>query len=256
MIRMIASDIDGTLLPVGDAAIDPAVFEEIRRLRRKGIRFCPASGRQFTSMRRLFAPVAGEIGYISENGAAAFGPGDPNPVLNKFAMDRDAAIELCHDIIDRPDCDVLISGLDTSYLCPKSEDIVALMRDVKHNNIAIVERPEDVPEDILKIAAFCRSGAEAMEPVFAPRWEDRCSIAVAGAEWLDFNQTDKGEGLLRLCAALGIDRSEVAAFGDNFNDLAMLRAVGHPYIMENAAVELRGMFPDHCRRVVDVLRRF
>ena len=46
MIRLIASDIDGTLLHNGAAEIDPVIFEEIHRLKQKGILFCPASGRQ------------------------------------------------------------------------------------------------------------------------------------------------------------------------------------------------------------------
>ena len=44
------------------------------------------------------------------------------------------------------------------------------------------------------------------------------------------------------------------AFGDNFNDLPMLEAAGCPYIMDNAAPELRAKLPNHCRRVEDVLR--
>ena len=58
MIRLIASDIDGTLLHNGAAEIDPVIFEEIHRLKQKGILFCPASGRQYHSLRRLFAPAA------------------------------------------------------------------------------------------------------------------------------------------------------------------------------------------------------
>ena len=58
MIRLVASDIDGTLLPYGGTAIPEEIFAEIDRLAGKGILFCPASGRQYTSIRKLFAPVA------------------------------------------------------------------------------------------------------------------------------------------------------------------------------------------------------
>ena len=58
MIRLVVSDIDGTLLLNGAAEIDPEIFRQIARLREKGIAFCPASGRQYTSLRKLFAPAA------------------------------------------------------------------------------------------------------------------------------------------------------------------------------------------------------
>ena len=54
--------------------------------------------------------------------------------------------------------------------------------------------------------------------------------------------------------AKDVKPEEVMAFGDNFNDLPMLEAAGCPYIMDNAAPELREKFPNHCRRVEDVLR--
>ena len=83
MIRLVASDIDGTLLRNGAKTIDPVLFDQIRRLRERGIRFCPASGRQYSSLRRLFAPVADELSYLCENGAVVWGPGAPGAVLRR-----------------------------------------------------------------------------------------------------------------------------------------------------------------------------
>ena len=48
-IRLICSDIDGTLLQYGRKGLEGEIFEQIRELHRRGILFCPASGRQYTS---------------------------------------------------------------------------------------------------------------------------------------------------------------------------------------------------------------
>ena len=58
---LVASDLDGTLLPEGQTELSCAVFDEIRRLHDCGILFCAASGRPLDALRRLFAPVADEI---------------------------------------------------------------------------------------------------------------------------------------------------------------------------------------------------
>jgi len=255
LIRLIASDIDGTLLQSGQWSIEPTLFDEIRRLRAAGILFCPASGRQYSSLRRLFAPVAGELTYICENGSVVYGAGSPGPVLGSTPMDQPLALELCRDIIRKPDCEVLISGADTSYLCPKEQVIVRHMVEKVRNNVVILERPEDVPEPILKVAAFCANGSQAMRPVLEPAWSDKCTVAIAGWEWLDFTQTDKGAGLRLMCHALGIALDEVMAFGDNFNDAAMLETAGTAYLMESADQALLARFPNHCQRVEDVLRQ-
>ena len=254
MTQLILCDIDGTLLLDGAGEIHPEVFRQTARLEEKGVRFCPASGRQYTSLRKLFAPVADRLYYLCENGAVIFGPGDPGPLLCRTEMERTAALALCRDILAQPRCEVLISGANTSYLCPKEGDMVTLVRDFVGNNVALLPRPEDMPEPFVKVSAYCREGAAGMEPVLAPRWRDRFQAAVAGERWLDFTLADKGTGVDQLCAALGVSRAEVTAFGDNYNDLPMLERAGTAYLMQTAAPELRARFPRRCRRVEDVLK--
>ena len=48
MIKMVCSDLDGTLLQYGKKLIEGEIFDEIRALHDRGILFCPASGRQYT----------------------------------------------------------------------------------------------------------------------------------------------------------------------------------------------------------------
>ena len=54
MIKLIASDIDGTLIPDSTPDLYPEIEEEIRSLVRRGVLFCAASGRQLTSIRNVF----------------------------------------------------------------------------------------------------------------------------------------------------------------------------------------------------------
>ena len=67
-IKLICSDIDGTLLQYGKKELESEIFEQIRELHRRGILFCPASGRQYTSLCKLFAPVADCCVFLCENG--------------------------------------------------------------------------------------------------------------------------------------------------------------------------------------------
>ena len=63
MIRLVASDIDGTLLQGGARALSDELFGLIRVLKKRGILFCAASGRQYRSMRALFAQAEDDIAY-------------------------------------------------------------------------------------------------------------------------------------------------------------------------------------------------
>ena len=63
-IRLIASDLDGTLLLHGARACSSELFSLVRQLSDRGIYFVPASGRQYPNMQRLFAPVDDKLMYL------------------------------------------------------------------------------------------------------------------------------------------------------------------------------------------------
>ena len=68
MIKLIASDIDGTLVEESSHKINPEYFKVIEDLKEVGIRFCACSGRQYASMLDIFSPIADDIFFISGNG--------------------------------------------------------------------------------------------------------------------------------------------------------------------------------------------
>ena len=67
MIKLIASDLDGTLLQNGAQELNPEIYDLILALKERGIHFAAASGRQYASERNLFKPIADEI-QDSSNG--------------------------------------------------------------------------------------------------------------------------------------------------------------------------------------------
>ncbi len=111
MIRLIATDLDGTLLEP-DGTLPDGIFDVIEALNALGIRFAAASGRQFSNVKRLFAPVADHMDFLCENGALCVVDGQcvgvtPIPKLLAEEMIRDIQAAGMH---------LLISGRDTCYV--------------------------------------------------------------------------------------------------------------------------------------------
>lgn len=251
MKGIIASDIDGTLMREDAPVLTAPLFDEIRRLQAEGWVFTTASGRQYNSLRRIFEPVAGEITYICSNGAVVFDGG--GRVLGKTALPRTQAVELAHDILALPDCEVLISGQDMNYVIPKRQFILDLMRGVKRNDVTVIDRPEDTPEDIIKVSAYVYTGAAAFPHELEEKWA-KFNPAIAGKCWVDYTLANKGTGLVQLCRTLGVDLKDTVAFGDNYNDVPILSLAGTSYIMSTAGPALLERFPNHCDDVLEVLR--
>lgn len=251
MIKLIASDVDGTLLLDRAQHIDPLIFSQIRQLQTKGIRFCVASGRQYSSLKRLFAPVADRVLFICENGSIVF---EQDKILSKTPLPLEHARQLIGQIVAQPDCEVLISGANTSYLLPKSPAVLEHMENVVQNNVVVVDHISEIPEEIIKISACTHGNAANYKPVFAPVWERYLHVAVAGEHWLDFTLAHKGSALEQISAHLGISPRDILVFGDNDNDVSMFRCAGDSYAMADAAPEVQAAAKHICANVSAVLQ--
>lgn len=252
MIKMICSDLDGTLIPYGaPSVLGEEVFALIRALTAKGVVFCPASGRQYTSLRKLFAPVAEHCAFLCENGATLF---YKEKLLGKTPMPRDLAEAIARDFWQNSDGrgEVMLSGENMAYLMSRGRGMADRI-DFIGNRHTFISDPAEVPEDIVKVSMYVREGVEPYVDRFVPRWKD-ANAAVAGPLWIDTTLANKGLGVQGLCRAFGLEPDEVMAFGDNYNDVAMLDAVGTPYIMETSAPALRARYTRHCTRVEDVMQ--
>lgn len=254
MIRLIACDIDGTLLQGGQETLPPAIHPLIRQLEERGVAFCVASGRQFSNLYALFGPSAGRIYYVCENGALVFGKGAPDRPLKKIVLSRDLIQALAVEIQRRPECEILFSGLNTSYLLLKDPASREKIRPYLGSRIVSVDSAGQIEDEIVQISAFCQPDTQAPYAALSAHWAERVNVTVAGEHWIDFSTASKGAGVELLCGELGITPGQVMAFGDNFNDVSMLDLVGYPVIMENAPEALRGRYSAHCRDVAETLR--
>ncbi len=249
-MKLIASDLDGTLLRHGSQEISQEMFHLIRAFHAQGVRFCAASGRQYHSLRDLFAPVADQVLFLCENGGIVFDRGE---ILAKTPIPRQTALAISHAILDHPACEVLISGASTSYLMPKNPAYYSHIRYFLGNHVTLVHCPEDITEDILKVSAYCPDGAAAYDRLLGDPWRGQLQVAVAGEVWLDFTQASKAVGLHAISQRLHIPAEEMVSFGDNFNDLTMLRYTGQSYAMDTAALPVQQAAGQLCHRVEDTL---
>lgn len=254
MVKLIVSDIDGTLIPYGKTSFSPRLMPLIEKLLDKGILFCPASGRQLHSLQQLFEPLSSRLPMLCENGAAVFGPGEQEetrPVLGRVTLPRQDAMAMAREILKIPQCCLFLSGTNTGYAVDAGFSQV--VRAYTGNNTLVVTDPEDIQEEIIKVSAYALEDKEAVYARLASGWSDRYSIVYSGGGWVDISLTDKGKGLLALCEAYGFDLGQTIAFGDNYNDLPMLQKAGKAYLMEGADPALKALIPNHCEDVCDVL---
>lgn len=253
MIRLIASDLDGTLLQNGAQSLTPETIAAIEQLAIKhNILFVAASGRQYPNLYRLFGSASKHMAFICENGSLLY---YKDSLIFSKEMDRTLALSISHDIMNTDGCEVQLAGRQTVYIAPKGEEFYDYLKNVVKNDVEKLTALEEMPEPIYKVSVFEQQGIEHHGPTLAKRWEGQAKITVSGGRWMDFvdNSIDKGAALTALMQHLSIRPEECAAFGDNFNDIEMLHIVAYGYIMDNAVEELKKRYSLHCKDVLTTI---
>jgi len=70
--------------------------------------------------------------------------------LYKARVDRQLGLNIMEDIYEREGCEVLLSGEETSYLLPKSDEYVDYMINSVKNHVTVIKDFNDVKEDFIK----------------------------------------------------------------------------------------------------------
>ena len=251
MIKLIASDLDGTLLLNDAQSLNPELFDLILKLKEKGIHFIAASGRQYASMHRLFAPIKDQISYITENGSLCFHEGE---ITSMETMNRELGLRILEDIHNRKNCHILLSCQDTYYT--DSEKVFYHMRDTLHSDIKLVPDVSEIQEPFLKIAVYDDVTIADTARYFYEKYNDLIPVATSGTVWVDFvlPNANKGTALQAFAEYFHVKPEECMAFGDQQNDIEMLEFAGESYAMEKAApgVASHAKYTTNC--VEDVLR--
>ncbi len=239
MIKLIATDVDGTLVKDSSPSIYPEIFDVIRQLRERDIIFAIASGRQYYSIANMFAPVADDLIFIAENGAHIKCRGNDMSIIS---MKKEDTTEIIEDIRKVPNGEMIVSTPNGSYLETKNQSFIDLITNKYHNKVILCDDVLKENINIIKIAVYRKDSIRDYgESTLIPKWKDRCRCCMAGEEWVDFmdESVDKGNAIHTLQDFFHISKEETMTFGDNGNDVGMLSAAGESYVVESAREEVK-----------------
>lgn len=237
MIKLVVSDIDGTLIEEGTSQINPEYFEVIHELRKKGIQFVAASGRQYASMRHVFEPVAEEMIFVSENGTNLI---QNDKVSASIFMDSEISAEVIRYARQIPNCDIMLCTPDMQYLEQPNEKLLNWLLYGYHSQAKVIDDLMEQIHQVNKISFYREGGASAIGPQVIERFGTDLDVAVSGSAWIDIMErgTNKGTAVKKLQQRLRIYPEETIVFGDNCNDLSMFECADETYAVETAHQEL------------------
>ena len=239
MIKLIFSDMDGTLL-TSDNKLPEGFDETMAELKKRGVVFCPASGRQYFSLLKTFEKYVDEFLFLAENGT--------------FVMHRE--IEIFSSPIDRDAVNKVLEVTEPlknilRVWCGKKDAYIRRENDTPefqaelnkyYTHNAVVDSFDEIDDTPIKVAMFDVT-AHAKDNIYKclePFYES-LQVVLSSDYWVDVMSRgiNKGEAVLNVQKILDVKPEECAAFGDYMNDYEMIQAVGYGFAMANAHPDLK-----------------
>lgn len=227
-VKMIVTDLDRTFLR-GDKTISPYTSGTLEELARRGIPFVIATARPIRAVREYLnflkfdAAVYhnGAVITAGERTIAKYGIEDPERIVTAMLKDK-------------PDRKISIDSNDRMYSNMAAEELWPGVRYVKTADFR--ETAGLIADKILISAGSLEemSGLERYVPEEAYLQLSENSVAMM----MNRNAT-KLNGIRLLAERYGVGLHEVAAFGDDYNDIDMLSACGVGVAVANALPEVK-----------------
>jgi Cof subfamily protein (haloacid dehalogenase superfamily) len=241
-LKLFATDLDGTvLIDRGEAGCHatPRLKAALRALQAGGVTVCLASGRMHESIRHIGAEMGVRGPVISYNGAMLRSAEDE--IWIQRTLDAAVAAEICALAEER--------RLPLNYYL----DGVLYARkiqpwwDLYHGRtsspmVAVTSHRELAGRPPTKLLIHSDAATiRALRAELAPGLAGRCELVITADEYLEFLPlgADKGHALAELAGRLGLKADEVAAAGDGWNDLGMLRWAGTAIAVADGRPDLR-----------------
>ena len=251
-IRLLATDIDGTLLNP-QFQVSEGDLAALRRAHAAGIEIVVVTGRRHT----FALPIAQQLGFdlwlISSNGAVTRSLG--GETFHRDMMPASTCRQLCGAMQEFRGHTVLTFDQETkgAIVLERLDDLGVSIRRWLEKNMEYIKFVVPIEEALVSNpvqAMFCGTMArmaEALRALDGAGMDGKITVLRTEYPERDLSMIDvlnvgcsKGHALERWATHRGYRREEVMAIGDNHNDVEMLEFAGHPIIMGNACAELRG----------------
>lgn len=263
MIKLIVSDMDGTLL-AHDSSISKGNIEAIRYAQSKGVQFAIATGRDYSSLKgileahdlKCFSILGNGAQFCNENGeilSSAYFPkkcfkqvlqifdelkihymiftangfystAEPNVV-------RDAFIDRCVVQFKRKREDYLDDGCNQDMACMKLKKIGDL-DDFINSSIDII-KVEAFNNDVLLIKKAKEKLQEIEGIAYLSSFDDNIEVTDKAAQ--------KGLILENVIEELGYSKDEVMVLGDGLNDITLFERFKYSFAPGNANETIKAM---------------
>lgn len=237
MVKLIVSDLDGTIVPEGTFDINKEYDIVFDKLLNKGINIILASGRHANNIKKLLPTINDRAYILSDNGATLLHKDKP---VIKHYLKNDTVSFLLDYLHDEMGCEVALSN-DIGYYTEErdkyiNENVFSNVKEVGY----IVKNVKEHLNDVTKLTVMTKTPGKIIS-ILKEKYDNELNILQSGSIWFDVTKKgiNKGEGVKYVQNLLGIKKEETIGFGNSENDISLLNQCGEAFVVADAHDEVK-----------------
>lgn len=251
MIKLVAMDMDGTLLN-SDKELPEENRETIETYAKKGIIFAFCTGRVMNEIELMSDQLPSVKYAITCNGSLVYDISDRNcyKLIHGDTL-RMEEVRRIYEYVNRLgfkmmfelQADGVVYAERKCVENPEQYGVGYIRKFIQKTRVPVDNIREYIyerTEEVGKLNIFFHDTQTRYQALECLKTLDY-DLAYSEPTNIDINKkgSDKGRGLKMLMKHLNLEKEEVMAVGDNFNDLELLQATPNSVVMENAPEEVK-----------------
>ena len=139
-----------------------------------------------------------------------------------------------------------------------TEAIQFVIEALTNPETGVVNSLDEITEPIMKLAVYESAGlTDEYVRYWTGQFGQRCTVVTSGNDWVDFIPftTNKARGLAEYQKILNIKPEECITFGDEYNDIDMLKSVPYGFAMAHAKPGVKEVAAYETDRVQTILKK-
>ncbi len=217
MIKLLACDVDGTLLAPDENFLSAGVMSALEKIKKDRKVLVVASGRSHFGLAKLLDSLKNDTYFVCCDGAVII-------KNDKLLYHREISVNIAHKIVTDDiykDCKVLVSTPFCSFVLGNDKEFAKRLSGLHTDKIEFAQSVFSIKEPICKIAIF----NEKNQPLPLCSLPSGVRVAYNKTGWCEYVSAiaNKGNAISDIQMREIVTKSETVCIGDGENDFEMMK---------------------------------
>lgn len=238
MINFVVCDLESALIPEGMQEIPEDTIELISELKKNGVNFGVATGRNYDAIHPLFGKVKNDIVYICNDGGVII---YQDKVISKTPIDRLVCLDVASEMEKDHRFKLIYSGERNAMINTHDIDFVNYLKNMGIE-AEYVKNVKSIHGDVTKITLFAQNGLdEETYEHFYTKWSKKANVSVSDPQqaYITGEYVTKGNALALVQHLFEISEEDTVVMAGGYSDIDMFERSYYSYAMQYADAEVR-----------------